>query len=82
MKTVLMTLVCILCVGCFPNLAGETHVEVRKRISDPSGKAEAVLELVSGGATVSSGYAVHVGPVGFDTKKDSNQGAYIVCCFD
>jgi hypothetical protein len=61
-----------LCGGCFPNIAGDTHVEVLSRVTSPRGEVDAVVELVSGGASVSSSYIVYVGPAGFslEAKRD------------
>ncbi|WP_138223210.1 hypothetical protein [Nibricoccus aquaticus] len=81
MRAIAAGLVLLLSAGCFPNLAGDTHVETVKRLTSPSGKTDAVLEFVSGGATVGSGYVVLVGPVGFDTARDSNRDKYITGSF-
>ncbi len=48
--------------GCWPNIAGDVHVEEVKRLSSPDGKAEAVVQLIDGGATTSRSYSVFVVP--------------------
>lgn len=76
MKYTLIAVVSLLLAGCFPSLAGNTHVEVLSRLLSPDRSAEAVVVLFSGGATVSSAYVVYLGPTGFDPAKAKDRNAY------
>jgi hypothetical protein len=80
-RIIITGLVLLLSSGCFPNLAGDTHIKTVKRLCSPSGKVDAVLELVAGGATVGSGYVVLVGPVGFDPSSNSTRNDFIMGSF-
>ena len=67
MKTLLATLILVfacLTTGCWPNIAGDVHVEEVKRLLSPDGKAEAIVQLTDGGATTSRSYSVFIAPKG------------------
>lgn len=43
-----------------PSLLGDPHVEVVKRKTSPDGKADALVQVVDGGATTSRAYCVFI----------------------
>jgi len=53
-----------------PSLAGDPHVEVVKRITSPDGKADALIQIVDGGATTSRAYCVFVVPAGREPSEE------------
>ena len=82
MRSILLCLVSLLLGACFPSLAGDTHTEIVKRSSSPDGSAEVVVELVSGGATVSSAFVIYLAPKGVSFTRERDRDKYRMGSFD